>query len=53
MPDNLLLIPAVQLTGDHPALADFERGRDQVLMIEAPWETTFVWSHKARIVLFL
>ncbi len=50
---RLVLVLGDQLTLDSPALADLEPGRDRVLMIEAPGEATWVWSHKARIALFL
>ena len=47
------LVLGDQLTLDHPALRDAVPGRDPVLMIEAPGEARHVWSHQARIVLFL
>lgn len=50
---HLVLILGDQLNADNPALADFDAARDQILMVEAPAEATQVWSHKARIVLFL
>jgi deoxyribodipyrimidine photolyase-related protein len=50
---RLVLVLGDQLTLDSPALADLEPGRDRVLMIEAPGEATWVWSHQARIALFL
>jgi len=49
----LVLVLGDQLTLDSPALAGLEPGRDRVLMIEAPGEATWVWSHKARIALFI
>jgi deoxyribodipyrimidine photolyase-related protein len=50
---NLVLILGDQLDAEGAALAGFDPQRDRVLMIEAPAEATHVWSHKARIVLFL
>ncbi len=50
---KLVLILGDQLHADPPALQDFDPGRDRVLMIEARGEATHVWSHKARIALFL
>lgn len=50
---NLVLILGDQLNADNPALDDFDPALDQILMVEAPAEATQVWSHKARIVLFL
>lgn len=53
MAGKVALVLGDQLTLDNPALARLDRGRDRVLMIEAAGEATHVWSHKARIVLFL
>ncbi len=50
---NLILVLGDQLTLSSPALTDFDPAQDAVLMIEAPGEATVVWSHKARIALFL
>lgn len=50
---KLVLVLGDQLNLDSPALADFDINADRVLMIEAPGEATHVWSHKARIALFL
>ncbi len=50
---EIALILGDQLTLDNPALAKIDRARDGVLMIEAPGEAGHVWSHKARIALFL
>lgn len=50
---NLLLILGDQLSLDNPALAGIDTEHDHVVMIEAAGEATYVWSHKARIVLFL
>lgn len=50
---NLILILGDQLNLDNPALEDFDASQDQILMVEAGEESTHVWSHKARIVLFL
>jgi len=50
---NLILVLGDQLTLDNPALDGFDPGLDRVLMIEAPGEGRHIWSHKARIALFL
>ena len=50
---NLIIILGDQLNLDNPALEDFDKNCDHILMVEAPQESTHVWSHKARIVLFL
>ncbi len=53
MTRNLILILGDQLNLDNPALDGFDAAQDAVLMVEASAEATHVWSHKARIVLFL
>ncbi len=50
---NLILVLGDQLTLSSPALEGFDPAQDKLLMIEAPGEATAVWSHKARIALFL
>jgi deoxyribodipyrimidine photolyase-related protein len=50
---TLALVLGDQLAHANPALAGLDPRRDRVLMIEAPGEATHVWSHKARIALFL
>lgn len=50
---TLVLVLGDQLDPASPAFADFDAARDAVLMIEAPGEATHVWSHRARIALFL
>ncbi len=50
---DLILVLGDQLTLSSPALADLDPAQDVVLMIEAPGEASAVWSHKARIALFL
>ena len=50
---TLVLVLGDQLSLDNPALDDLDPALDRVLMIEAPGEATAVWSHKARIALFL
>ncbi len=50
---HLILILGDQLNLDNPALEGFDASQDHLLMVEAPAEATHVWSHKARIVLFL
>lgn len=53
MTRNLILILGDQLNVDNPALEDFDATQDAILMVEASDEASHVWSHKARIVLFL
>ena len=48
----LVLVLGDQLDRGSPALAGLDPARDGVLMVEAPEESTHVWSHKARIALF-
>ncbi len=50
---RLVLVLGDQLWMDNPALAGFDPAQDRLLMIEADGEATSVWSHQARIVLFL
>ena len=50
---HLVLVLGDQLDRDNAALIGFDRARDAVLMIEAAAEGEAVWSHKARIALFL
>lgn len=50
---NLILILGDQLTFSNPALEGFDPARDAIVMIEAASEGAAVWSHKARIALFL
>jgi deoxyribodipyrimidine photolyase-related protein len=50
---NLILILGDQLSLDNPALAGLDRQQDRVLMIEASGEAAHVWSHRARIAIFL
>jgi deoxyribodipyrimidine photolyase-related protein len=53
MTRNLIIILGDQLNLDNPALENFDVAQDVILMVEASHEATQVWSHKARIVLFL
>jgi len=50
---HLILVLGDQLSFSSPAFDGFDAAVDMVLMIEAPGESTAVWSHKARIALFL
>lgn len=52
-PLRLRLVLGDQLDPDGPQLANFDPARERLLMIEAPGEARHVWSHKARIALFL
>ena len=53
MARNLIIILGDQLNLDNPALEGFDAAKDKILMVECAAEATHVWSHKARIVLFL
>jgi deoxyribodipyrimidine photolyase-related protein len=50
---HLVLVLGDQLNADSAALADFKPQLDRVLMIESVHEASQVWSHKARIAMFL
>ena len=50
---RLVLVLGDQLWLDNLALADFDPAQDRVLMVEAAGEATGVWSHRARIAVFL
>lgn len=50
---HVVLVLGDQLGWDSPALAGFDPAQDRLLMIEAPGEAQAVWSHRARIALFL
>lgn len=50
---KLILILGDQLNMQSAALKDFDVNVDEVIMIESQNESTYVWSHKAKIALFL
>jgi deoxyribodipyrimidine photolyase-related protein len=50
---NLVIVLGDQLNADSAAFDGFDRNRDAVWMAECAEESTHVWSHKARIALFL
>ncbi len=50
---RLVVVLGDQLDADSVALRDWDPRRDVVWMAEAFEESTHVWSHRARIVLFL
>ena len=50
---KLILILGDQLDADSSALKDINPKIDEVLMVESVHEAQHVWSHKARIALFL
>ena len=52
-PKRLVLILGDQLDRQSAALRDFESKLDEVVMIESIPEAQVVWSHKAKIALFL
>ena len=50
---RLVLILGDQLDPNHPLVRELDPERDRVFMAEVREEATHVWSHKARIALFL
>lgn len=50
---NLVVILGDQLDDQSSVLKDFDPAHDRIWMCEAPAESVHVWSHKARIALFL
>lgn len=50
---NLVLVLGDQLDSDSPVFDGFDADLDTVWMAEVEQEATHVWSHKARIALFL
>jgi deoxyribodipyrimidine photolyase-related protein len=50
---NLVIVLGDQLDHDNAALKDFDQSLDRVWMAEVREESEHVWSHKARITLFL
>jgi len=50
---RIILILGDQLDLKNAALISFDHKTDEVLMIESEHESSYVWSHKAKIALFL
>lgn len=50
---HLVLVLGDQLNMNSAALDDFDRDQDLVWMAEVAEESTHVWTHKARITIFL
>jgi deoxyribodipyrimidine photolyase-related protein len=50
---NLIIVLGDQLDAASSAFDDLDPGRDRIWMAEVAEESTHVWSHKARIALFL
>lgn len=50
---HLVIVLGDQLDDDSAAFEGFDARRDAIWMAEAPAEADHVWSHKARIALFL
>lgn len=50
---NLVIVLGDQLNSDSAVFDDFDRERDVVWMAEVSEESTHVWTHKARIAIFL
>ena len=52
-PERLILILGDQLDLRSSALKGFDPQKDEILMVESANEAQYVWSHKAKIALFL
>ncbi len=52
-PRRIRLILGDQLQHDSPQFDGFDAATDRLLLIEAPGEAIHVWSHQARVALFL
>ncbi len=52
-PQRLVLILGDQLDLQSAALRDIDSKADQIIMIESANEAQYVWTHKAKIALFL
>ena len=52
-PQRLVLILGDQLDLQSSALRDFDPKSDEIIMIESANEAQYVWTHKAKIALFL
>ncbi len=50
---KLILILGDQLDINSAVLRSIDPSTDEVLMIESKNESTYVWSHKAKIAIFL
>jgi len=50
---KLILVLGDQLKADSSAFNHFDSKTDQVIMIESKTESQYVWTHKAKIILFL
>ena len=50
---NLVVVLGDQLDAKSSAFDDFDQSQDLVWMAEVSDESTHVWTHKSRIVLFL
>ena len=50
---NLVLVLGDQLDQSSAAFDNFDKDQDVIWMAEVAEESTHVWTHKARIVLFL
>jgi deoxyribodipyrimidine photolyase-related protein len=53
IPKSLVLILGDQLDLQGAALRDFDFKNDEIFMVESIPEAQYVWSHKAKIALFL
>ncbi len=50
---RFILILGDQLDLQSAAIRDFDRQTDEIIMVESSNEAQYVWSHKAKIALFL
>ena len=50
---KLVLVLGDQLKADSSAFNHFDPTSDEVIMVESEFEANYVWTHKAKIALFL
>ena len=50
---KLILLLGDQLDINSPLLMDIDPASSEVIMVESRYESDYVWSHKAKIALFL
>jgi len=50
---KLVLVLGDQLKADSSAFNHFDVSKDEVIMIESEFEANYVWTHKAKIAIFL
>ncbi|MEY2886842.1 MAG: hypothetical protein RI913_261, partial [Pseudomonadota bacterium] len=50
---KLILVLGDQLKADSSAFNHFDSAKDEIIMIESEYEANYIWTHKAKIALFL